>query len=120
MYNQVTTLFSSSNLTIKNPIDFSPYNQLCFDLRYYIPKQEWTAQGIYYGILYNNDSYYAAVASTLSEEVTSSTDKVICIDSSSFNENGFPFIEIYNAHSQLPYNGYIANTQIYVRRVYLR
>lgn len=117
MYNQITTVWSRSNLSTINSIDFTNYSELCFSLVYYIPEQENTGQGIYYGILYN--SYNFAIKASYLEETTELTETTICLDVRDANYIGYPFIEIYNGHTMSPYDGWIANTYLYLKRVYL-
>lgn len=117
MYNQIVTVWSNSNLSTMNGIDFTNYSEMCFDLIYYIPEQESTGQGIYYGVLI--DSYNNAAIANYLNETSELTDAIACIDISDANYIGYPFIEIYNAHTMIPYDGWISNTQIYLRRIYL-
>ena len=118
MYNRVNTVWSSSSLSTVNAIDFTNHNNLCFDLRYYIPVQENTGQGIYYGVVTSN--YKSAIVGAYLSETTEVINTFVCIDVSGISGYAYPFIEIYNAHTMVPYDGWVANTSIYLRRVYLR
>lgn len=118
IYNRITTVWSGSNLSTKNHINFTNYSNLCFDMEYYIPKQERTGQGIYYGVTL--DGYTNARVADYLAETDNQTSINICIDVSNINGYGYPFIEIYNGHTQIPYDGWIANTYIYLRRIYLQ
>lgn len=120
MYNRVTSVWSSSSLTTVNAIDMFNYSNLCFILSYYIPIQESTGQGIYYGIA-KGDHANACIAAYLPETTDIVTNEV-CIDISNVGPGAYyyPFVEIYNSHTMIPYDGYVANTQFYLSKVYLK
>lgn len=87
-------------------------------MEFYIPKQERTGQGIYYGVTVGG--YTNAYVADYLSETDNQTSINTCIDISNISRYGYPFIEIYNVHTQIPYDGWIANTYIYLRRIYLQ
>ena len=115
IYNKVVSLWTISNLTTKSKIDFSKYSTICFNMSYYIPKQERTGQGIYFGIL---SEYNAAIVALYLDETTSETEVTKCMNT--VNINGYPFIEIFDGHTAIPYAEWSANTYFTLKRVYLR
>lgn len=118
IFNKIENIWSTSSLTTAEAIDISKYNKFCIDMDYYIPNQSNTGQGIYWGLTHN--SYVdAVIGNYLVIETTQITNYKYCININEVNGNLFPFIEIFNDHTMIPYNGYIINTYIYLYKVWL-
>ena len=118
IFNKVDNVWSISNLSTLREIDVSKYNKFCINIDYYIPKQTNTGQGIYWGLTYKN--YADAVVGTyISTETNKITNYKYCVNINGINGYLFPFIEIFNDHTVIPYNGYVASTYFYLYEAWL-